>query len=147
MMFTEAERKIFGPYFNGAELVYADPLRVHRRLLYMLDGETNKWLEKAKSENLEERFQAKEKLLPAVVYALDMLPFDPKTGLGSLEQDVIAALRSYLEFMEGKGPRVPSMPISVPPMGPGLSAPAPTMQPMWPSGVTSTGPNYVRPGQ
>lgn len=144
-MFNEAERRIFGPYFNGAEMVFADPIRVHRRLHFMLDGETNKYLALYRSENEVERYQAKEKLLPAAIYALDMVPFDPKTGQGSLEQDVMAALRAYLEFMDEKkevGPILPTCsqptqePLAVGPLA--LVRPLPPLitPPSLPSGVT-----------
>lgn len=121
MLYNEAERQVFGPYFNGEKLAYADPIRVHRHLNALLDGEVNKYLERSRSEDLAERFNAEERLLPAVVKALNMVPFDPDTGTGALEQDVRAALRAYLEFMDGKkgmGPTSPTYSLPSQDVGP-----------------------------
>lgn len=101
-MFTDSETKIFGPYSNGTELIRADPLRIYRRLQVQLDGDCNKWLKQARSEDFSVAFQAKERIIPAVVFAFELAPFDPKTGAGCLEEDIISVLNSYLEFMDQK---------------------------------------------
>lgn len=147
-MFNEAERRIFGPYFNGVGLVFADPLRVHRLLHHCLDGEVNKQLALARSENEAERFQAWEKLIPATVYALDLKPFDPATGQGSLEQDVKAALRAYLEFMDEKKDQGLTSQTSLQPTPASVVSPSwPITAPTLPSGATLVGNNSAVPGQ
>src|SRR5215469_8096350 len=115
-MFSEGERAIFGPYFNGERLVHADPIRVHRRLYSKLDGDPNKYFELIRLKKdeqgnplpedqqipLEQRNQAKERVLEAGLYALDMLPFDPVSARGATENDIMAALRAFLEFRASK---------------------------------------------
>lgn len=101
-MFNEAERRIFGPYFNGVEMVYADPLRIYRQLQAALDGDTNAYLERMRSEAAADSNTAKDRVLAAVISVFGMPAFDPKTGQGTLEQDAMAVLRNYLEFMHAK---------------------------------------------
>ncbi len=98
-MYTETQRRIFGPYWNGVAQVYADPIRVHRLLTHELDGDPNKYLTGAQAEDEPTRFQARNRLLAAATRALDMIPFSPETGQGALESDVMVALSNYLEFM------------------------------------------------
>lgn len=118
-MYTEQERRIFGPYFNGAENVYADPIRAHRRLFAALDGDLNKYLREARPdlrdlpadespEQMTLRLRAEERLLGATVAAFDLVPFDARTGVGALESDAWAVLNSYLEWLEKNGSRGPS---------------------------------------
>lgn len=166
-MFSESERKIFGPYFNGESSVYADPIRVHRRLCYKLDGDPNRHFQKLRTltdpegkplppdqQTPEaERFQAKERVLEAAAYALDMVPFDPQSARGATENDVMAALRAYLEFRSEKkvnGQTSPlfapsilgSAPFSSPPHGtPSL------MKPTMASGLTPPVPGLQRRGK
>lgn len=99
-MFPESKRQIFGPFFNGEKEVFADPLRVYRRLQVQLDGDANKYLEQSRSEDFSLAFHAKERIIPAALFALELVPFDPKTGKGTLEEDCIRVLNAYLEFMD-----------------------------------------------
>lgn len=145
-MFNEAQRRVFGPYFNGEDQVYADPLTVHRRLFSLL-GDPNAVLLDANSDDPSLRHQAREKLLPAAREALELVPFDKKTGRGSLEQDVMAALRSYLEWMEGKGGPGSSLPTCSPPTAP-ASSPADLITRLGlPSGLISDESSGSVPGQ
>jgi hypothetical protein len=123
-MYSESERAVFGPYFNGERLVYADPLAVYRALTHELDGEPNKHLENLKAAEEPVQFAAKERVLVAARKALGMVPFDDATGKGSLEQDVMAALTAYTEWMEKKSSNTGSGLISQPPTVP-VSSPAP----------------------
>jgi hypothetical protein len=139
-MYTEQERLIFGPYCNGIREVYADPLRVFRRLHQMLEGEPNKFILQANSGDAVGRLRAKERLADATVYALELTPFDPETGKGVLLEQVEALLRDYLEFMEKKGLRGSNSLTSPTPTVLASSAPfVPTTPPTSLSGRTSHG--------
>lgn len=97
-MFTPQERLIFGPYFNGAEQVYADPIRVYHRLVAALDGDPNAWLKRF-GEPLDT--EARDKVINAAGWSLEMVPFDKKTGQGATEAEVETVLRGYLEWLRG----------------------------------------------
>src|SRR5258708_2968626 len=113
-MFSEAQRRIFGPYFNGVTAIYADPLKAHRRLSYELGGDPEAVGIRANSEDQTEKFKARAMLLAATVKALDMVPFDPQTGQGASEVDVWAAYNSFVDFLEKKDGTEPRLPTSVP---------------------------------
>lgn len=149
-MFSENERQIFGPYFNGERSVYADPIRVHRRLYYKLDGEPNRYFQRLhilkdsegnplppeKQVPEAERFAAKERVLEAAAYALDMLPFDPTSARGATENDIMAALKMYLEFRQSKKVNGPIPPSCSPPIQ--GSAPFSLTRPAIPSPMKPT---------
>ena len=138
-MFTTEQRRVFGPYYDGAEYVFADPLAVYRKLSHRLDGDPNKVLQDTHSEDVETKYAAKAKLLPAAREALEMLPYDKKSGEGALDEDIWAALSAYLEYMEAKKSKGPTSPMYSPP----VQGPAPvyaqlrTTAPLSPYGVTS----------
>jgi hypothetical protein len=111
-MYTEQERRIFGPYFNGTEVVYADPIRLKRRLDHALEGETPKWIERYNDPAHPQHYDAQERVLAAAVWAMELRPFNPQTGEGVLEAEVEQALYGFLEYLEGKGPRAESTPTS-----------------------------------
>lgn len=146
-MFSPEDRRIFGPYFNGAEMVHADPLQVYRRLQFRLDGESNKYLKLAREGDPSEKFHAWEKLIPAVRYAFDMPDFDPSTGKGSQEADCRAVLRAYLEFVqEKKEPGPTCQTYSLPTPASVQAGPSP-MKKSFPFGSTLTGKPSGKPGQ
>ena len=97
-MYTEEQRRVFGPFWDGSCNVYRDPIRVHRRLVHALGGEPNEWLSKFHTGD----YDAVEKVIQAAGWALEMIPFDYVTGDGATEAEVEDALRSYLGWLEGK---------------------------------------------
>lgn len=116
------ERKIFGPYDSGAATVCADPVAVHRRLVHALDGQPNDILARTRSPLTEEAFPATEKLLAAVAFAFGLQTFDPATGKGLLEDEVLAVLNAYLAFLEKKNRSPASSPTGAPPTTSPLAA-------------------------
>lgn len=163
-MFSDTERAIFGPYFNGIQTVYADPIRVHRRLYAKLDGDPNKWFERMRVRKdeqgnplpedqqvpLQERNSAKERVLEAGLYALDITPFDPVSARGATENDIMAALRAYLEFRAKKKVsgqmQPPCSPCTQVSPNPFYQAPSP-MRPIMASGSIPPGPGWLGPGK
>jgi hypothetical protein len=129
-MFTEQQRRIFGPYHDGEKEVYADPLKVYRRLHYQLEGVPNKTIKDTRSEDLHVRTEARDKLVAAAVYAFDLVPFDAATGKGVLTEDVEKVLADYLEWLEKNGSREAKQRTSSPVMGMHpFSVPAPSTTP------------------
>jgi hypothetical protein len=100
-MFTDTERAIF-QYFNGVKNVFGDPLKIRRRLYNLLGGDPNEVLNQANNGVPEVKDKATEKLMAAVIYAFDMVPFDKESGKGALEYDCRAALDSFVKWIEEK---------------------------------------------
>jgi hypothetical protein len=146
-MFSEAERQIFGPYFNGHELVYADPQVVLRQLYAKLDGDPNRFIEEANSDDPSKRNAALDRLIPASREALDLAEFNTLTGHGAIEVDVLSALRLFLDFIQKKSPRVESLPTSYPRSDPISWREGPlTIQDTSPSGSTEKECGCNKPG-
>lgn len=103
-MFTQADREIF-EYYNGERNVFGDPLRIWRTLNNLLEGDPNKVLQEAKSPIVDIAHPAQEKVLGAVDAAFEMVPFDSVTGYGAMESDRLAALDSFLVWVQKKSPR------------------------------------------
>jgi len=141
-MFPPEARRIFGPFCNGESQVYADPIRVYRRLHFALDGDPNKYLRDRRSEDQEVAFKAKEHLISAAVYAFEMKPFDPTTGQGVLEENVLPTLKAYLEYMDAKKEMGLNSQTSSPP----ILAFTPQSQMGSPSTMTPTSPYGVISG-
>lgn len=123
-MFTDQQRTIFGPYFNGQEEVYGDPLKIHRRLCHALGGDPNAVIAEAnKGDN-----DARERVLDAAGWSLEMVPFDKRTGQGATEEVVDQALRQFLEWLEGNAQRAGSY----------LTCSRPTVTESWEEGSSPT---------
>lgn len=116
-LYTPEERCIFGPYDKGdGTLVYADPMRVRRRLKAMLDGNPEKVLAQATQTDVPQfASEATDRVLAAAVYALDLVPFDATTGAGATEDMVVGVLNSFLAFEAEKKTTEPSCPTWPPP--------------------------------
>jgi hypothetical protein len=113
-MYAPHERLIFGPFDRGdGRATYADPIRAYRRLCAALGGEPNKWITKSN----EGDNAAREKVIDAAGWALEMVPFDKETGQGATEGLVYTNLRAFLGFVLGNWPRAASLPTSARPTG------------------------------
>ena len=101
-MFTDQQRQIFGPYLRGdGTEVMADPLRVRRKLKALLDGDPKKAVEQARDPTIPVLAdKAMDRVLAAAVEALDLVAFDPATGEGLDEGQVIAVLNEYIAWEE-----------------------------------------------
>src|SRR5262245_2676649 len=95
-------REIFGPYYDGVNTVYGDPLAIYRLLVAGLDGTPNLWLGRRASDDALERAEAEERCLAAARVAFQMVPFDRDQGTGALDQDVEVALDTYLAWIAAK---------------------------------------------
>lgn len=127
-MYSDTERRIFGPYDRAGDgsVNYADPLRIHRRLVHSLEGEPDVTLAATRSEVEAVAFEATEKLLRAVVYAFELVPFDPATGKGVTEQDCLALLNHWCDWQSKKNASAASSPTG---SAPTASAPAQSITP------------------
>jgi hypothetical protein len=102
--FTEQERKVFGPYWNGVAKIYGDPLTIDRRMRRALEGDPNEFLAIAKDPNQpeSERFAATERVLRAAEFAFSLQPFDPASGQGSTEEQVREVLQQFSDWVDQK---------------------------------------------
>lgn len=125
-LYSEKERRIFGPYDRDGtgRGVYADPVRVKRRLTAALDGDPHSAVARTRSEQAQVASEATDRLVPAVCYALDLQYLDPETGAGLCEDEVISVLNAFFEFEEGLKKNAVTSPGS-PDSGPGSSPDGP----------------------
>lgn len=96
--------KVFGPYFNGDEEVFGDPVVIHRRLWAQLQGRPNDYFDLIRQHEAEpvKSAQAAESVEMAVRHAFSMIPFDPATGQGATQEDCFAALNLFLAYKDEK---------------------------------------------
>lgn len=104
LLYTPEERGIFGPYDPGdGTPVYADPIRVRRKLSAYLDG---RWEivfgQMVQKDNPLLADEARDRVLAAAVAALELVSFDRSTGQGLTEDRVVAVLNDFLAFEEQK---------------------------------------------
>jgi hypothetical protein len=139
-MFTEAQRAIFGPYPRGdGTSLHGDPIRIRRRLVHALEGDLNRWLAEYRCDIEPLAFAAAERLLAATVEAFDLIPFDPLSGVGASDDEVLGVLASFLAFEESKKKTASNSPTGVPPTDRGPSPIASTSRPGLASGSTDPG--------
>jgi hypothetical protein len=122
-MFSDADRAIFGPFFNGQGMVYADPLRVYRELSLELDGDPQLWIARSRDDDPRTRLVAEGRLVQASRSAFGLAPFEPDSGQGAQDQDALTALRSYLVWLDQKKSSGLTSPTSPVPTGPVYSDP------------------------
>lgn len=111
---VQTENRVYGPYYNGAEWVYADPLEVWRKLMEGTGGSLIKIVNDSRSDEDLVAFPAIEALLPAVRVAFDMVPFSKKTGGGATEDDCRRALNGFFEMISKKKETPATTPTSLP---------------------------------
>lgn len=116
--FSETDKTIYGPYFNGVQQVYGDPIRLHRRLIHGLSGEQAQVLSDIRNKEAPEqvRFEATERFLAASVFAFELAAFDPATGQGMQENAVLALAKDFLGWIKKKEPSTPTAPTCAPPI-------------------------------
>lgn len=146
---THEDRQIFGPYSNGVDLVHGDPLRIYRRLIHFVGGDLDRVLKMARKPadpreaeaTEDQRYQATEALIDATIRAFDLIPFDPATGAGAKEVDVLNLLNTFLgwlSFFESRAEQSPTF--ALPTGGQPFSETARrAIASSLPSGSTSTG--------
>lgn len=95
-LYSVDERRIFGPYQKGdGTTIYADPVRVYRRLVAALGGNVAKAIEQANNPVEEVACEATEKVVAAAVFALNLVGFDETTGHGLRDDEVIDTLNRF----------------------------------------------------
>lgn len=123
-MFSENERKIF-VYFDGERELRGDPFAITRRLVRWLDGDpdrvlADRWagypeeevdefgaplpLDPAKIDKALEpvRFEAEQKIIKATQEAFGLAPYDPETGLGVGEEQLLQLFDEFCVWSEGQ---------------------------------------------
>lgn len=118
--FPPEARNIFGPVFNGAEMVFYDPLRLKRRLQALLGSETQELLANWGHLDAQERF------LAAVRAAFDLPPFDQVTGGGATEEVVLGLWDGYNGWLKKNGRGTPPSATTSPPTATPPDTPPPT---------------------
>lgn len=108
------ERKIFR-YHDGTQERWADPLVVNRSLWRETDGRLNKILEDCQSQDESAALAASDELLRAVRLSFDLPALDTKTGTGTTEDEAIAVLNGFLNWLEQKKTKTASEPTLPPP--------------------------------
>lgn len=102
-MYAEQERLIFGPFDRGdGHQVYADPIRVRRRLTRLLDGDPRRALAACRGPDPGLALEAEERVFAAAIQAFDLVPFDPATGQGLREDGIVAVLNAFLSWEEAQ---------------------------------------------
>jgi hypothetical protein len=111
-----SERNVFA-YHDGAGTAYADPVAVYRRFMEAVGGDPDPLLKAAQRPapgaaedpgGLLRRLDAERLLALAARAALPMRPFDPATGEGATDEDCLAALYAWMEWLEGNAARAAS---------------------------------------
>jgi len=112
-MYSEDERRIFGPYANGTgNMVFCDPLAAKRKLNIVAGGDLNGLIAMYNGEDQAARGMAIEQLAQAAVVAFSLMPFDPLTGQGVTEGESMSVLRHFLDWLEKKNPSIEISPTS-----------------------------------
>ncbi len=112
MNFSEQERLVYGAFNNGLGQVYADPLRVWRFLVHFLDGDPNQVLRDMRSTDEPVKFEAVNKMLDAAIQSFPLQPFDPASGAGLCEQDILATVRHFFGWLDEKKKQSATPPMS-----------------------------------
>ncbi len=131
------QREVF-PFFDGKEDVFGDPMRIHRLLFKLLDGDPNRVIEQSESEDILVAGPAEELLLEAIREAFEMAPYDRRTGQGATEAHCHAALEAFATFSDEKKTPQENSPTSPEPTAP-ESLPAPS------TGATSSASGCTSP--
>src|SRR5574341_2178294 len=101
-MFAERERDIFGPYWDGVKNVFGDPMAIYRKFRHELGEEPNKVFADAHSDIEQIRFEARNKVVQAVMTAFNMVPFNSDDGTGAKERDCNRVLADFIDWIEKK---------------------------------------------
>lgn len=116
-MFTEQERRIYGPYQDGrGNQVFADPEAVYRHLMAETAGELNAITSQYNESELGMAIVA-ERLASAAIVAFDLKPFDKATGQGTLQDDALNLVGNFLDWRDQKKTPPAASPTFAPSMG------------------------------
>ncbi len=125
----------FGPYFAGpGPGRYADPFRVRRKLNQLLGGPSGaaQVVKLWESPLPEEALPAAELLLGAIREAFDLPAFDPATGQGVGEEDLVALWAAWNEWCRDQKKTAATSPTgSTPSPGPDPPPASAPREPPW----------------
>jgi len=116
-MYSDSERRIYGPFFSEQGERYADPLAVHRKLNTLLGPDPNRLLQQMESLDPSMALAAYEQFLNSVAFAFGVARFDPATGKGLLENELTALWNGFQDWLKKKVTRPENSPTSWLPMG------------------------------
>jgi hypothetical protein len=90
--------QIYGPLYGQ----YLDPVKAHWRLHVRLDGRPNDYFRKMEDTSDPDQDAYREKVEAAARYALGLPDFNPLTGEGCLQDQVLTELDLFLEYLNQK---------------------------------------------
>lgn len=110
-LFTDSERLIYGPYWNGQQdadgkdvAVWADPLMIHRALYQLapdLQDVLNQLFPEDKGDAARQvAAETAARIGPVVAQAFGLTLFDPATGKGCLTRYCVRLLADFLDWCE-----------------------------------------------
>ena len=104
--FTEAERDIFGPYFDGQRMRLGDPSKIRRYMVRACGGQPGALLKSIQNPDTPEalKFEQTKQILDAAHFAFELHAFDEASGAGVLEKDVWATIKAFVAFCKKKSP-------------------------------------------
>jgi len=111
------EQRIYGPLLIEGKEWYGDPGYIHRVLTVELDGNVNDWIDKYNSDFPAETSEATEKICLAVLKAFRIEAFDPATGAGTTEDELISLFVSFFDWVKKKPANIDRTPTSLPATG------------------------------
>jgi hypothetical protein len=127
-------------YYGGPDCPdrYADPLAVRRKLRILLGGDGTQVLEACNSPDPQTALEGWHRLLMAIAYAFEVPTFDPATGQGLREEELLGLWNGFQDWLKKKQTSTASSPTSAPPTDSGLQPV--TLPPKPTSGSVSTQP-------
>lgn len=94
--------KVFGPYWNGAKEVFADPFKTQSLLWVKTGGRIGDLISDYNSDNPAAKADATLKLAYAAREAFSLAEVDVDTGEGVTQDLVIELLRTFLAWTNEK---------------------------------------------
>ncbi len=133
-----SDRFIYGPYESGQGPRWADPAAAYDLMQLHTGGQLKEVIEQSKARvpidsdqtdaegnpivlrevpHYEASVPAKQALLAAVAKTFDLKPFDPQTGEGLTQDDVLALWNGYVSYCKAIKKKRSDSPSAAPPMG------------------------------
>src|SRR4051812_30779149 len=101
MMFDLEKRHIYElPDWDGARM-FRDPMRIWRRLREATGGKTGQLISEMRDKDPAVSSQATDALVGAFAFAAELRPFDPATGEGWTEPQLVAAVSDFHVYVNG----------------------------------------------
>ncbi len=100
MLYTDQEKRIYGPYDDGSgQVVFGDPHKINRTLIRLLDGDPNRWVRDHNSDDMVLQFEATNRLIAASIEAFQLTAFDKTNGGGLDEEAILKILKHFSKWM------------------------------------------------